>query len=381
MQTSRVHPGFPGASYLIDKAGVVRWRFRRKGKVIYLPGKPGDEAFETAYLAAIAGQRVPTRRNATILRYPGTAPKSFGDAYQRLKKSPRWRQLDDKTRANQGPLIERFLTTPVAEGEVEIWRDMPVADMRRRHLLELIEAVAETTPHSAKSMLVAVRKLISTAMREEWVDSDCSVRLDWTPPPSTGSRPWTAEAMAAFEKRHAVGSRARTAYALARWMGNRRSDCVLLEWSMLETRRMLINGRRREVTGFNFVQFKGRHVKPVRVFLPMTPMLNEALAPLDRTKEYVLTASHGGPYSIASLSVMMRVWTAEAGLAGGWTLHGLRKTLGGDLDDAEATGGQGQDVLGHSNSRVHDDYRKSRNRARNSVLGMERVVKLVKSGG
>ena len=58
-------------------------------------------------------------------------------------------------------------------------------------------------------------------------------------------------------------------------------------------------------------------------------------------------------------------------------MHGLRKVLGGLLDDAEATGGQGQDVLGHKSAQVHDIYRVSRKRARNAVLGMDRVVKLV----
>lgn len=46
----------PFASPYKDRHGKERWRFRRKGVTVSLPGRPGDEAFEAAYAAALAGR-------------------------------------------------------------------------------------------------------------------------------------------------------------------------------------------------------------------------------------------------------------------------------------------------------------------------------------
>lgn len=43
-------------SYL-DRHGKRRWRFRRKGKTVALPGFPGEPPFELAYAEAVNGTR------------------------------------------------------------------------------------------------------------------------------------------------------------------------------------------------------------------------------------------------------------------------------------------------------------------------------------
>ncbi|WP_176539241.1 hypothetical protein [Rhizobium sp. M1] len=62
--------------------------------------------------------------------------------------------------------------------------------------------------------------------------------------------------------------------------------------------------------------------------LPNTPMLLEILAPLDRSKEFVLINAYGNPYSEKSLTGMKAHWTKMPSVPAGCTLHGLRKTLG-----------------------------------------------------
>ena len=74
-----------------------------------------------------------------------------------------------------------------------------------------------------------------------------------------------------------IGTTARTAYELARWLGTRRSDVALVRWDQLVTR--IVKGQ--PVEGFEFVQFKGRRKKAAFAkFHPISPMLAEALAPL-----------------------------------------------------------------------------------------------------
>jgi hypothetical protein len=63
-----------------DRHGKTRWRFRRKGKTITVPGQPGDPDFEAVYEAAIAGIEV---KKAPVVSMPGSAPpESFKAAWR-----------------------------------------------------------------------------------------------------------------------------------------------------------------------------------------------------------------------------------------------------------------------------------------------------------
>ncbi|TIR48993.1 MAG: phage integrase family protein, partial [Mesorhizobium sp.] len=67
----------------------------------------------------------------------------------------------------------------------------------------------------------------------------------------------------------------------------------------------------------------------------------------DRRGETVLVNGYGEPFSAKSLTGMMTHWCKLAGLPKGLTLHGLRKSLGVYLAEAEASTRQLMDVLGH----------------------------------
>lgn len=56
-----------GVGSYADRHGKQRWRFRRGGIIAALPGNPGDERFEVAYAAALAGQ--PLRRPDPSAKY------------------------------------------------------------------------------------------------------------------------------------------------------------------------------------------------------------------------------------------------------------------------------------------------------------------------
>jgi integrase len=228
--------------------------------------------------------------------------------------------------------------------------------------------------------LIGLKKLMKVAILQEWIEYDPTYGIE--PPDTTtdGHLAWPAHICAKFELRWPIGTQARTAYALALWMGNRRSDIALLRWDQLTTRIIASeDGLRRSVEGFAFIQFKGRNRKGTgEIFIPITPMLAESLAPLPRGTETVLTRQDGQPYNYKSLTAMMWHWRKAASIEGKYSLHGLRKALGGMLADAEATGHQSKDVLGHRSMAEVDRYSRSRNRAAGSVTGMEKVVKLVR---
>jgi hypothetical protein len=49
------HPDYPGVSSMTDRHGKVRWRVRKAGKAIYLPGEPHTPKFDGIYQAAVRG--------------------------------------------------------------------------------------------------------------------------------------------------------------------------------------------------------------------------------------------------------------------------------------------------------------------------------------
>lgn len=84
---------YPHAGSYQDRHGKRRWRFRRAGKTIQLPGSPGQPEFEAAYAAALAGRPV---QKAEVHRLPtAAAPKSLRAAWRILiSDTPDWKALD-----------------------------------------------------------------------------------------------------------------------------------------------------------------------------------------------------------------------------------------------------------------------------------------------
>jgi hypothetical protein len=73
----------------------------------------------------------------------------------------------------------------------------------------------------------------------------------------------------------------------------------------------------------------------------------------------------------------MAHWCKLAGLPKGLTLHGLRKSLGVYLAEAEASTRQLMDVLGHDDIDHAELYSREASQVRLAVQGMDRVVRLV----
>jgi hypothetical protein len=91
----------------------------------------------------------------------------------------------------------------------------------------------------------------------------------------------------------------------------------------------------------------------------------------------VLVTAYGEPFSAKSLTGAMAHWCRLAGLPKGMTLHGLRKSLGVYLAEAEASTRQLMDVLGHDDIDHAELYSREASQVRLAVQGMDRVVRLV----
>lgn len=365
------HPDYPGVSSRLDRHGKKRWIFRKAGKTIYLPGEPGTKPFDDTYQATIEGRVI---KKAEVIRHPHSAfPQSLNACWAKVKARKSWEQLDANTLVNYSHEIEEFLSEP-SGGGITVGEN-PVADLRPRHVQDALDKLSGSR---GRVLLTVLRKMMKEAMLQEWIEYDPTYSASPARRDSEGHVAWPPHWCARYELRWPVGTTPRTAYELARWLGVRRSDIALVRWDQLVTR--IEDGE--VVEGFQFVQFKGRRKKGAFAkFHPISPMLAEALAPLDRTTGTVLAKPNGRPYAMKSLSAMMRRdWAPAAGIPDCYSLHGLRKALGGMLADAEATAHQSRDVLGHATFKEAEFYARSRDQAKAATGGMRKVVKLVRSG-
>lgn len=356
-----IHPDYPGISSFTDRHGTIRWRFRAGRRSVSLPLPPGHVDFSALYAAASTGMPLPTARPAaSIHRISGAAlPRSMRAAWLAYKaKSPEWAILATVSRIRKNERAERFLLAPVDGVSGPCWGDQPVADFMRRHV-KLVLSQRAATPHAAKNLLVVIRNLVEGALDEEWIEQDPTFRVRWSPK-LKGHRPWRFEQLLAFETRWPVGTTARLAYAIALWLGNRRSDVVSLRPEDL----------REQVA--DITQGKTGHA----ISVPVVWMLEEVLAATDLTGATVLKTIHGRPFSPKSLTGRMQQWTAAAGLPPGCTLHGLRKTLGAIAADAEATTREGMSILGHTSVDQYENYSRSADQKRLAASGMAKVVTL-----
>src|SRR5690606_12743827 len=122
--------------------------------------------------------------------------------------------------------------------------------------------------HKAKHILTAIRKMIYVALDEEWIEVDPTYKVKWRPA-YKGFKPWTQEAMDRFEAYWKPGSNPRLAYALALWLGNRRSDIATLRNDQRAIRKIVDGDQVREVEGFVVRQAKGENQRGTKeIFVP-----------------------------------------------------------------------------------------------------------------
>ncbi|TAA50914.1 tyrosine-type recombinase/integrase [Shinella sp. JR1-6] len=351
----------PYLSSFTDRHGTTRWRYRRGKTTISLKGFPGDTAFEEAYQAAIEGR---TPRTAAVVAMPGAAmPGTFRAAWAKVKRTPEWLSLDAASVTKNTTLAEIFLELPVLDGQPELWGDMPVRDMKRRHVKEILGRYS-STPHKAKHLVVTIRKMLLVALDEEWIETDPTWKLNYRPE-YKGWRAWTDREREMFEARWPIGTTPRTAYSLALWLGNRRSDVARLRWDWFDFK----NGT------VTLITKKGDKT----LILPITPMLKEALAPLDRKSGTVLVTAYGEAFSEKSITGRMADWTHSAGMPKGCTMHGLRKTLGKMLAETGATTRQLMETLGHDDIAHAELYSRAAEQQRLARDGMTKVSKKYQS--
>ena len=332
----------------IDRHGKARWYFRRRGfEKVPLPGLPWSPTFMAAYEGALAGQ--PLVIGSKRVK-PGTV-RALGVSYF---NSINFRLLKPNTQSIYRNTINRFCEEAGATGIP--YGDMPASGMRREHIVKLMAARAER-PDSANGLRKVIRAMMQHAVEIGLRADDPTRDVRSIRVKSDGYHSWTDDEIAQFENSHAIGTRARLAFALLLYTGQRRSDAVRM-------------GRQNVHNG----SIKVRQLKTgVELNIPIHSALAEAIAGtrLIGTATF-LTTQFGSAFTAAGFGNWFREQCDKAGL-GHCSAHGLRKAAARRLAEAGCTAHEIAAITGHASLREVQRYTKAVDQSRLAVSAMNKV--------
>jgi integrase len=309
-----------------------------------LPVAIDSEEFRAAYAAALTGQGAPEVRRVAG---PGTIA-ALVTSYMRSAAYIRLRQT---TKAGYASRIEALRTEH---------GNRTVNGLTRERIESGILGPYADRPGAALSILKMLRILIRHAMS---LDQRNPLKLERDPSvgitrPKTGEiRAWTDAELAQYERRWPLGTKQRTAYALMQFAGTARVDVHRITWRQVDAGAIAYT---RNKTG-------------VAVALALYSELQAALAAATRDHVTIINTEYGRPFTVDGFSGFMRNAIRKAGLPLDCKPHGLRKTLGRRLADAECTAHQIMAVLGHTTLAEAERYTREANRLRG---GRQAVAKL-----
>lgn len=297
------------------KGGRLYHYFRRGDVNVRLPGLPGSKEFMAAYQAALERKPRPIGSAKTV---PGSMSALAAEWYQ----SAAFRALADASRRTYRRQLELFLTDHGTK---------PVAMVEARHLLRILEQKAET-PAAANALRNVLRQLMQHAFERGWrTDNPMRDvrRLRYEKKPFAT---WSEESIAAFEARWPSGTRARLAFALLLYTGQRRSDVIRMGPQNIRNGRIHV---RQQKTGKVLA-------------LPVHPDLRAELEHAPREHLAFLVTEAGAAFASGNAFYNWFMDCVEkAGIAPGLSPHGLRKATARRLAEAGCTPHQIAAVTGH----------------------------------
>jgi integrase len=323
----------------VDRHGRPRY-FRRAGfKKVPLPGLPWSPEFMAAYEEALAGQPAPVGAERTI---PGTL-RALAVSYF---ASPPFQTAKPSTRYTYRNVIDRLCAEH---------GDKRVALLQRDHVVKLLAARAET-PATANALRRSLRALMQHAV-EIGMRTDDPTRDVRKLPTAKGEgyHSWTEAELEQFERHHSIGSRARLAFALLLYTGQRRSDVVRMGRQHVSDDAICV-----------------RQVKTGReVWIPIHEALAPILAGASANLTFLLT-DQGKPYTAAGFGNWFRDQCRAAGLHG-CSAHGLRKAAARRLAEAGCSTHEIAAITGHASLKEVARYTEAADRKRLAKSAMAKV--------
>jgi integrase len=318
----------------VDRHGKAYVYFRRPGyELVRLPpiGSPG---FMSAYETAMAMHPQAIGERASV---PGSVSAAIAAYYL----SGAWAAFAAGTQAKHRQVLEKLRAR---------YGTLPLAQM---HEAFVIAYMAKLRPHARVNTFKALRGWL------RHVQHDVTKAIDTPTAKSTKHHSWLPEEIAAYERHHAIGTKARLAFALARFTGAGRAEIASMGPANIKGGVITIV---RQKTG-------------VEATIPVHPELARVLeaTPVTGLATFLVTA-RGRPYNATALSNQFRDWCDQVNLPARCHLHGLRHAMGDALAGAGSTIFEIAAVLGHASPRTTAHYTQGADRKRMAGKAIKRLI-------
>lgn len=274
---------------------------------------------------------------------------TVGDLIADYLRSPEWSKLKPGSQS----VYRRALD------HVRALSKVPVVDIRRRHVLDMRDALSKT-PAIANQVICMWSILLEFALDRERVLHNAAVRVK-TLPKGEFAR-WSEDQIAfALE---AAPEWARRAIVLALYTGQRQSDLCRMTWSDYDG------------TGIRVVQQKTGEPLWIPVHRDLKAELTAWKAE-NRGLTILTQKRNDRPWKASSLSTMFQRFIAAHDELSGLVFHGLRKSAADRMAEAGCTAFEVAAITGHRSLSMVQHYTREasqRRRATAAVVKLEQAA-------
>jgi integrase len=281
--------------------GTRRVRFRQGGFSTYLTGTPWSEDFMRQYAAALDGVKAYASTIGAGRTVVGTVNALIKAYLDPLSSSP-FKTGAAETKRTRRNILENFAKAhgdkPLFRTDISGRRTMLLT---REHVQRIVNEKA-ATPFAQRNFLNALRAMFKWATKEGRIPDDPTLGVTREKVKTTGYKTWSEDHIARFEATHPIGSKARLAFALLLYTGQRRSDVVKMGRQHVHDAVMTID------------QGKTEGGEESHLEIPVHPKLQEIIdaSPMVGVSTFLVTHL-GRPYSAPGFGNWFRDLCDQAG--------------------------------------------------------------------
>jgi integrase len=345
-----------------DRHGKSRWYFRRPGhKLIALHGLPGSAEFMEAYQSALNGAVAAPRIEVGAGRVAEGTVGAIITAY--LDCSPRstspFKNLAAETQRTRRNILNNFVAAHGSKRIFYVAHGKRVMVLTSEHMQRIINEKA-ATPFAQRNLLNTMRSMFAWAISEGRVPADPTLGVKRARAKTTGYRTWSEAEIERFEDTHRIGTKARLAFALLLYTGQRRGDVVKMGPQHIHKGVLTIDQRKT----------KGQDESHLEI--PVHSKLAEIIAATPSGALCFLVTHLGSPYTAPGFGNWFRTLCDEAGCPG-VSAHGLRKSAARRLAETGCSAHEIAAITGHSSLSEVERYTKAADRKRLAISAMRKV--------
>lgn len=251
---------------------------------------------------------------------PRISEDSLGALTIAYRSSPEWAALRPATKVNYTHYLK----------DLEKIHQVPVAEVKRRNLIQIRNLIAEGRGLGAAQVFVRVAQALFTwALDADLIESTPAIKIKALP--GGHLRAWTTAEADYAEK--LLPEELRRVIVLARHTGQRRGDLCAMTWAAYDGQKIRL---KQQKTGTTLV-----------VQCPRTLRAELDAWKASATATRILTTRKGLPWVAQRLSMMLPAALLKIGMDEGLNVHGLRKLAAASLAHAGCSTNEIAAITGH----------------------------------